>query len=212
MRPVLIGLCSCVLAVESGRAEIRVRIQDYAQVSTATLADAIATASTILAHAGVGLVWANCAPDSETRDTVCSTPLGPMDLQVRILNRVMAERSHASRHSMGYAILAGPYPSIASVFYHRAVELEKGSVANRADILGAMLAHEIGHLLLGQKSHSGGGILRAQWSDQELKLIARGRMWFTPEETSRMIPLATERWRAGLTQLAVQSHALPELP
>jgi hypothetical protein len=82
--------------------------------------------------------------------------------------------------------MAGQFPSISAVFYRRAVELEASNFAPRAEILGIMLAHDIGHLLLAENSHSEQGILRARWSDQDLKLIAQGRSWFTPAEVARI--------------------------
>jgi hypothetical protein len=93
---------------------------------------------------------------------------------------------------MGYAMVSGRFPYIASVFYHRAEELESGTVAG-AEILGGILAHEIGHLLLAENSHSETGVLRAQWGVQDLRMIACGRLWFTPEQAARMVSLVTER-------------------
>lgn len=94
---------------------------------------------------------------------------------------------HVSRKCMGYAVLAGEFSTIASVFYHRAVDLEDENLAGRAEILGAMLAHEIGHLLLGRPSHSNTGIMRGVWSDQDLKNIVRGRMWFTARDAKLLV-------------------------
>jgi hypothetical protein len=119
-------------------------------------------------------------------DELCRLSLGPADLQVRILDREMAQRVLASRLSMGHAMLVGEFPSIAAVFYHRAVELEAANFARRAEFLGAMMAHEIGHLLLAENSHSEQGILLARWRDQDLKLIAQGRLWFTSAEVARI--------------------------
>ena len=120
-----------------------------------------------------------------------------MDLYLRILSEEMAKRIHRSRHIMGSAMVSGRFPSIASVFYHRAVELEAGKLGARAEILGGILAHEIGHLLLAENSHSGTGVLRDEWGDQDLRTIACGRLWFTPEQAARMASLVTERVHAA---------------
>ena len=209
MRFLLIGLAACLLAAGGAHGEIRVRIQDYAEVPAATLDKAKTFASAIFARAGVNVHWANCSPHSKTHDSVCDIPLGPMDLQVRVLNQTMAKRTQASRHSVGYAMLAGRYPSIASVFHHRTEELEGRDLALRGKILGAALAHEIGHLLLNENHHSESGILRARWSDQDLKLIVRGRMWFNADEVERMISLAEERRRAGGAETTIAAKVSP---
>jgi hypothetical protein len=102
--------------------------------------------------------------------------------------------------------VSGRFPSIASVFYHRAVELEAGKSGARAEILGGALAHEIGHLLLAETSHSKTGVLRAEWGDQDLRMLACGRLWFTPEQAARMVSLVKERGRAGQSVAAVRQQ------
>jgi len=192
MRSVLIGIYGWVVAAGAAEIEVRVRLQDYANVPAVSLTNAEAVATEILESAGVRVLWSDCSPNSERRDALCSIPTGPIDLQVRILSKEMAKRTHRSRHCIGYAMVSGRFPYIASVFYHRAEELESGTVAG-AEILGGILAHEIGHLLLAENSHSETGVLRAQWGDQDLRMIACGRLWFTPEQAARMVSLVTER-------------------
>ena len=197
MRSAIIGMYGWVVAAGAAELEVRVRLQDYANVPAVWLTNAKAVAAGILENAGVRVLWADCSPNSERRDALCRIPLGPVDLQLRILSDEMAKRTHRSRHSMGSAIVSGQFPSIASAFYHRAVELEAGKPGSRAEILGGILAHEIGHLLLAENSHSGTGILRARWGDQDLRMIACGRLWFTSEQAARMVSLVTERVRAA---------------
>jgi hypothetical protein len=105
----------------------------------------------------------------------------------------MAKRVRASRHDLGYALLADDFDSIAAVFFHRAVDLERANLVTRSAILGAMMAHEIGHLLLGENHHSDVGVLRASWGDQDLKSIARGQMCFTAGEARRMVSMVRRR-------------------
>lgn len=197
MHFVVIGMCAWAVAAGAAEVEVRVRLQDYANVPAVWLTKARAVATGILENGGVSVLWSDCSPNSARRDTLCSSPPGPMDLQLRILSEEMAKRTHRSRHSMGSAMVSGRFPSIASVFYHRAVELEAGKPGARAEILGGILAHEIGHLLLAENSHSGTGVLRALWGDQDLRMIACGRLWFTPEQAARMVSLVTERAHAA---------------
>jgi hypothetical protein len=53
-------------------------------------------------------------------------------------------------------------------------------------ILGHVLAHETGHLLLGADSHSVSGIMHVPWRVKDLEIMAEGRMLFTPGEARRM--------------------------
>ncbi len=45
-----------------------------------------------------------------------------------------------------------------------------------------MMAHEIGHLLLGTNAHSRTGIMCSNWHGKELKSISMGTMIFTPPQ------------------------------
>ena len=176
-------------------ASIRVRLYDYAGVSQTTLARAKADASAILHGAGVRVEWTECPlrEHDAPKDAACRHPVTPMDLQMRILNRDMAKRSGTTRHSLGYALLADGFDSIAAVFFHRAIDLESSNLATRSNILGAMIAHEIGHLLLEQNHHSETGVLRALWVDEDLKMIAKGRIRFTEEQALVMVSMVSRR-------------------
>ena len=48
--------------------------------------------------------------------------------------------------------------------------------------LGNVMAHEIGHLLLGPKAHSPAGIMKAKWNQQELQPAALASLRFTPQQ------------------------------
>jgi len=58
-------------------------------------------------------------------------------------------------------------------------------------ILGDVVAHEIGHLLLGSRAHSATGIMRGWWDRAQLQRALTGRQLFTPEQSAR-IRAATE--------------------
>jgi hypothetical protein len=184
--------------VASTQTAIQVRLYVYARVSPGTVANAEAAASFILAQAGVHLVWAECRlRDSDPpKDAACELPVTPLDLQLRIIPYDMAKRVGTTGDSLGYALRTGESDAIASVYFHRALELESRNLADRAAILGGIMAHEIGHLLLAESRHSATGIMRANWGDEDLRFIAKGRLWFTPVEGLRMAAMIRNRERA----------------
>ena len=57
---------------------------------------------------------------------------------------------------------------------------------NLPRVLGYAIAHEIGHILLGQSSHAAAGLMRANWSEKDLKPVHHDQMQFTPEQAERM--------------------------
>jgi hypothetical protein len=75
----------------------------------------------------------------------------------------------------------------AVVLYSRVTNTaaEHHEVVDDAALLGAAMAHEIAHLILGSVDHST-GVMRAQWGKQELLLIGHGCLRFPPRDVARM--------------------------
>jgi predicted SprT family Zn-dependent metalloprotease len=49
-------------------------------------------------------------------------------------------------------------------------------------ILGHVMAHEMGHLLLPANSHSQSGVMHADWDSEQLLRMVKGLLQFTPEQ------------------------------
>jgi hypothetical protein len=149
----------------------------------------------VLEQAGVRLAWAECRlrQQDPPKDAACELPVTPLDLHLRIVDSAMAKLTARSRHSLGYARLAPGFDSLAAVYWPRVLELEKSKLAERSAILGCMMAHEIGHLLLDDGGHPEYGIMRGFWGDDDLRAIAKGRLLFTGEQGRRMSFLVAKR-------------------
>ncbi len=102
----------------------------------------------------------------------------------------MADRFPSHHEALGAALpcSAGVSVCFAQVFYHQVEELARSAdVSTDLDqILGHVIAHEIGHLLFGADSHSRTGIMKASWADGDLRSASRGILLFTPEQSDRM--------------------------
>jgi len=164
---------------------VNVSVFSDVRIPEQVLALAEQTASQIFSSAGVDVVWINCiAGPSTTPDQGCSKSYGPRDLVLRITFHVSRATSDAT---FGVAWLAddgsGRY---ADVFWTRAQELCTNSNADLGQILGSVMAHEMGHLLLGVNSHSVTGLMQARWRGGELHRVAMGTLLFSPEQGNRM--------------------------
>ncbi len=113
----------------------------------------------------------------------CARFKWPTHLAVRIV-----PQSASSTHEvLGVAFLSAEGTGCYSdVFYDRATELHTDWKIGLSDLLGDVMAHELGHLLLGSNSHSPTGIMRAHWQGEELHRLSRGNLWFTDEQADRM--------------------------
>jgi hypothetical protein len=167
-------------------AEITIFVYDYANVSTGLLAAAEADARRIFRQAGVETVWETCLPKPErVQPSDCYT-VDDIHLMLKILPRAISAQARDRSDVLGTALVdekgVGYY---AYVFYdsvRRVVEERKLGHA----LLGDVLSHEIGHLLLGSNSHSVSGIMSAHWYGEELRRTSEAAMWFTPSQ-SRML-------------------------
>jgi hypothetical protein len=102
----------------------------------------------------------------------------------------------------GYAVLPA---HIAAVYYDYLPRLPNGE-RNKNDtalVLGCVIAHELGHLLLGVHGHSNGGIMQAHWGIEQTQLALMSQLSFLPEEARLMQanPVVTEENNNSLSTL-----------
>lgn len=74
----------------------------------------------------------------------------------------------------------------ATVFFQHVQRFAQGGPASLEQVLGHVMAHETGHLLLWTKSHAPKGIMKASWSREDLRQIARGQLPFTTQQAELM--------------------------
>jgi hypothetical protein len=182
--------------------QVSVSVYNDAQVPSDILTRAEQQAARIFLRAGFGVAWLNCPhTTSGGGATVCSD-LVPGHLAIRIISRIASSTSDAA---FGVAFLAHDGTGCYSdVFWKRAQELHANSNVNLADILGSVIAHEMGHLLLGSNAHAISGIMRAHWQSGELRGIAMGTLMFLPEQSKRM------RFRIATSKALLVSRERPE--
>jgi hypothetical protein len=174
------------------RLEIRVRIYNYAKVPKTTLSSAIEEARRIFQKANVETDWVICptAGVPQNPNSTCDNEKhwGPAVINLRILPESMAARLDGRWEYIGFA-LSTATPGAGSdawVFHGRVEELAASRIVDRKLILGAAMAHEIGHLLLGLGSHSPGGIMRARWHREEMELEGQGYLLFTSRQSDQI--------------------------
>jgi hypothetical protein len=181
---VTFGLAGFGQTVFAGQAEpltIVLHVHNYARVPSAVLTRAEGEATRIYHALGVDLVWVDLsAPSAYPPPETLST----FHLTITILSDVMAGRKRAAGDVMGKAP-GSPEKrgSLAYVLYARVALLAQGA-PNYAEskILGHVMAHEMGHLLLPANSHSESGVMRADWDSRQLLRMVHGGLQFTPEQ------------------------------
>lgn len=152
---------------------------NYSGASPGLIARAEQQANQIFDQSGIRLAWINCPPvPSEISASFCHGGL----IQVRVLPRHFNDYFRDS--VFGFAV----QPILASVYYDSALTLAQ-TAANESEtstILGCLIAHEIGHLLLGPNSHTASGIMQARWDDRQIEGAMKGLLTFTREQSRRL--------------------------
>lgn len=182
-------LVSSLRAAEAN-SKITVFVYNYAAIPSEVLAQTESEAARIYQLGGIEIQWVDCplSPAEAGQFPACQVAPGPTRLALRILSETMAERLRQTQDSFGFALYPddGSFATVANVFAHDAEKLANRRALRQGVILGHLVAHELGHLLLGTGSHSSSGIMHVPWHLKELEIIAQGRMWFTPAEAGRM--------------------------
>lgn len=186
---ILIGLLGCVLCGVSEAAtvpstEVRVAVYNDARVEEEVLERAQEIAAGIYARAGVTLVWSRCGKQNSL-----ATPREPRScsepgtFSVRVVSKSLSLREE----SFGVAFLGSDgVGTQADVFYAGIVRIRQYSTSGDATILGHVMAHELGHLLLGMNAHSRSGIMQARWTSSELRQMELGGLVFNDGESVAM--------------------------
>jgi len=85
----------------------------------------------------------------------------------------------------------------AWVFFDRAKEVAAKQLLTLSNVLGNLMAHELGHLLLGSYSHSITGLMRGGWSREEFIAANRGELGFSEPERERILKGVDARHHAS---------------
>ena len=171
------GMTATAGAERARRPQVVLSIHNRANVSADVLARAGAHVTRVYAAADIDILWHpgdGPAPASDLRLTIVITRTPPSMLSA---GRAVLGTAAESERRCG---------RVAYALWQRAVEF--ASAENRAVemVLGYVIAHEVGHLLLPPPSHSASGIMRATWNPEDLDDAERDRLRFTDEQARQI--------------------------
>jgi len=179
-----------------GGLKITLRMYNYG-VARSTLVQAEGKATAILNQVGLEVSWVDCpATPAESKSYPgCQGSLGMTDFAVKILAADEAARFPSHHEALGRAL---PCPAdqvgcSAYIFYRNVLEVAADGVADKSQVLGHAVVHEIGHLLLGPNSHTANGIMRGRWNKQDLETIAKGHLAFSEKQSEHIREGVQER-------------------
>jgi hypothetical protein len=160
-------------AVALQNPQLAVVVHNDARVPAQVIQEAEGITERIYGEAGIVLVWRDhtgLAPDSN-------------ELSVRIVPCSL----NLPGEDFGIAFVGTDGRGVqADVFYSGIERLADNSAVKPAQLLGHVMAHELGHLLLGMNSHSSLGIMQAHWAGRQLRQMSTGALKFEKGQAATM--------------------------
>jgi hypothetical protein len=144
---------------------VAARVYNTARVPSDLAAASRAVAAQTLGAARIGVAWRNCDDIGE-----CSHVPSRGELVVRLVRSGDPTGTPAAlvlgEASIDTAAGAGV---LATIYVDRVALMAELSETDTVSLLGRAIAHEVGHLLLATNAHSSRGLMRAQWTPQEIR-------------------------------------------
>ena len=159
-----------------------IRIHDYAQIPTESMARAQQLVTHIYGAIGVRTRWLETRRPG-TASHVKPAPSPPPRLLMIVLSPSMSRRQMVSEDTVGTAVVTRCDGGLAYVSFDRVRRVADASARNAMDMMGLVMAHEIGHLLtaIWDIPHAQtlaivlGGVYRSQFDHKLTKLAQYGR-------------------------------------
>ncbi len=172
----ILGLALVSGAQAQAYPHITVIVRSTAEIPSALLRDAEDSAMRIFEKAGVSVQWLNCFHRGGAfLDQACAAATTPADLVIQVVPRAQ----HAADSVFGVSFVDAGGGVFADIFFDRVLQLHaQNRQISFSRLLGSVIAHELGHLLLGEHSHSREGLMQAQWSSAQLKRMETGNLLF----------------------------------
>jgi hypothetical protein len=169
-------------------------VYDHANLGDGKLAEVENTTSEIFRRTGVQLVWIEgFGYAAKRRDELTPAREGPATLVVKL-----QPESEAARYGVRSVCGGIGFASGAIIFVHR---FDPRSTVSEVTRIGHVIAHEIGHVLLGPNAHSIVGIMRGTLLQQDWENAAQGTLGFTQSQSQQIRTWIAERGQSGDAQL-----------
>jgi hypothetical protein len=142
---------------------LAVRVYDVVGLRAVDILRAQQTVDRLLGRVGVRVDWTVCSVNQAERpDEACAAPTGAEELIVRLTNGSAA----VSAAALGFAYTPG---IVATALVDRIDETARRTLRPMPSLLGAVITHELVHLLLGAMSHSTSGVMLPSWTDRAIQ-------------------------------------------
>ena len=168
---VLMAMTMAVSVDAGSPATLTVRVYNTSGVPDAELLAARRAAELILRDTGLDVVFRQCGRQISPNEPVdrCDESLKASEVVVRVINApTFSTTLHPDAYGLTYVVRDTNRGWLATVFSNRIDQAASRVDVEPGMLLGRVMAHEVGHLLLGSDYHGEAGLMRAEWPDSLL--------------------------------------------
>ncbi|HJR61426.1 MAG TPA: hypothetical protein VJ813_18590 [Vicinamibacterales bacterium] len=175
---------AALTAAEVPEDTITVRVYQAAGLPSSLEQQALAEAEVVLRTALVDVRWRRCS--GPNRSSVCDQPLRPCELLLRIAREGTARQNRSATLGDARVIRRAGCGVLASVYVDHVASLAKAAGAEIAVLLGRVAAHELGHLIMNTSAHTRRGLMRPNWTLEEIRQNHAADWTFTKADIATM--------------------------
>ncbi len=174
----LVGALTAAARAGDIEHRLTVRVVDHAQVPRGVLDIANLRAQAIFETAGIATGWRTSLDSGQPE------PRQDCHVVVEILPQPVSSLRKSEAFGSAVLFSGGRPGAVAYVFYDRVSDAAKRSRGFSSRLLAHVMVHETAHLLgLG---HSSRGMMRASWTEADLRRASTDRLTFTESERRQL--------------------------
>ena len=168
--------------VSAQHAAVQIKIYDDADLSPGTRQQFVTRLENILVGAGVSARVSLCG-----RAIACETDGGESRrLLIRVTGGQARTMSNAQKPPLGQSLIGPNGGDYAFVFLPTVKDRAAEADISWVTVLAHAAAHEIGHLLLGNGSHTPMGLMKATWDHNDFERMNQKCLHFSDEQARQL--------------------------
>jgi len=162
---------------------IILRVYNTADISARDLDVARRVLSDIFLRAeGIGMTWLECGM-ADASALQCRQVLAPAELVIRVVGGPIVAPGPSIVLGYSYVDTTTRSGTLATVLGDQVQDAATRTHTDVGILLARVIAHEVGHLLLGSVEHADQGVMRTRWSDAVRRRLTGSTEWsFSHEE------------------------------
>ena len=170
-------------SAEPLRTTITVRVYQNSNLTFMLEPRALVEAERILAAAFVDVRWRIC--NSGNPAAGCDVSPGTSEFLLRFVPEGGARHDSSPRLGEAY-VVCGTGGMLATVYFNWVARVADLAQADLGTLLGRVIAHELGHLIMHPSVHTHRGLMRPSWTPDEVRRNRADDWEFTAEDVAAM--------------------------